>query len=571
MKKLFRYLKPYKFECVMGPLLKLLEASLELLVPYVIMNIIEYGIEAQNKDYIITRMLLLVGMGLLGLIFSVSAQFFSAKAAVGFSSKVREALFSHIMHLGYPEIDKTGKSTFITRLTSDINQVQSGVNLTLRLFLRSPFIVFGAMICAFTVDADAAMVFVVTIPILAIVVFSIMLATMPLYKIVQQKLDGILSETRENLSGVRMLRALCKEKDETEEFEAKNNELNASQKFVGRISALMNPLTYVIINAAIIVLIYVGAIKVEHGILSQAAVIVLYNYMSQILIELIKLANLIIMITKAVACGNRISAVFDTVPIMKTEVRTNDTENKNTVSFDNVSFRYHKGAENSLSSITFTADKGETIGIIGGTGSGKTTLVNLLCRFYDVTEGEVFICGKNVKQYENDDLKALIGIVPQGSSLFRGDIRSNVRFGKPDATDKEIWEALESAQAKDFVAEKKGQLDFSVEQGGKNLSGGQRQRLTIARALVRKPKILILDDSSSALDYATDLALRRAIKSLDYSPVIILVSQRAATLKNADKIIVLDEGAAVGIGTHDELYESCEIYREICLSQEKTR
>lgn len=570
MKKLLKYMKGYGRECFLGPLLKLLEAALGLLVPYVIFDIINTGIVNDDRGYIVGKMFILIGMGLAGLLFSVAAQYFSAKAAVGFSSKVREALFAHIMRLGYPEIDKTGKSTFITRLTSDINQVQTGINLTLRLFLRSPFIVFGAMICAFTIDKSSAMVFVGVIPVLALVVFAIMLSTIPLYRKVQQKLDVILSKTRENLSGVRMLRALCKEDEEISEFGEKNNELNHAQKFVGKISALMNPLTYVIINAAIVVLIYTGALRVNEGILTQAAIIALYNYMSQILVELIKLANLIITITKAVACGNRVAAVLETEPSMTVQPETFG-DDRHTVEFRDVSFRYSSGGENALSDIDFTADPGQTIGIIGGTGSGKTTLVNLICRFYDATGGEVLVDGKNVKSYDFPTLRNKVGIVPQGSSLFRGDVRSNIKFGNENAGDDEIWAALEAAQAKGFVSEKPGQLDFEIEQGGKNLSGGQRQRLTVARALVRRPEILILDDSSSALDYATDLALRHAIKNLDYKPVIFIVSQRVSTLRGSDKIIVLDEGKAVGMGTHDGLYDSCPVYREICDSQTKNR
>ncbi len=569
MKKLLIYMRGYKRECILGPLLKLMEASLELMVPYVILDIINTGIENGDKAYIMGKTFLLVGMGFAGLIFSVAAQYFSAKAAVGFSSRVRAVLFSHIMNLGYPEIDKTGKSTFITRLTSDINQVQSGVNLTLRLFLRSPFIVFGAMICAFTIDADAAFVFVVAIPILAAVIFAIMLVTIPLYKKVQQKLDVILSKTRENLSGVRMLRALCKEKEEISDFEVRNNELNRAQKFVGKISALMNPLTYVIINAAIVVLIYTGALKVQYGVLSQAAVIALYNYMSQILVELIKLANLIITITKAVACGNRVEAVLETTASIESIPENVKVRNEHTVEFRNVSFRYHEGGENSLSEISFWADSGQTVGIIGGTGSGKTTLINLICRFYDAAEGEIFGDGNTVKSYDLSELRKKIGIVPQGAALFRGTVRSNICFGKDEESDEEIWEALEAAQARNFVEQKPGGLDFQIEQGGKNLSGGQRQRLTVARALVRKPRILILDDSSSALDYATDLALRHAVKNLDYNPVIFIVSQRASALRGSDKIIVLDEGRAVGVGTHDQLYDTCSVYREICDSQSK--
>ncbi len=569
MIKLLRYMKGYGKECLLGPLLKLAEATLELLVPYVILAIINNGIAGNDKSYIVYATLILVGMGFLGLLFSVAAQFFSAKAAVGFSSRVREALFRHVQSLSYKEIDGLGRSTLITRLTSDMNQVQTGVNLALRLFLRSPFIVFGAMIMAFTIDKEAALTFVVVIPILAIVVFGIMLAGIPLYKKVQSRLDAILFKTRENLTGVRMLRALCKEDEETEDFGEKNDILNRSQKFVGRISAIMNPLTYVIINLAIAFLMYKGAVKVEHGVLTQGAVLALYNYMSQILVELIKLANLIITITKGVACANRVEAVLETQPSLETKPEVRSERDDLAVEFDGVSFRYGKGGENALTDISFTARHGQTVGIIGGTGSGKSTLVNLLCRFYEAGEGTVFVDGRNVDSYPAEELLAKIGIVPQKATLFRGTVRSNMAFGKDNVTDAEIWEALDAAQAKAFVEKKEGGLDAPVEQFGRNLSGGQRQRLTVARALVRKPSILILDDSSSALDYATDLALRRAIKALDYDPTVFIVSQRASTLRGADLIVVLDEGNAVGIGTHDELYETCDVYREICDSQTK--
>ncbi len=569
MIKLLRYMKGYGKECLLGPLLKLAEATLELLVPYVILAIINNGIAGNDKSYIVYATLILVGMGFLGLLFSVAAQFFSAKAAVGFFSRVREALFRHVQSLSYKEIDGLGRSTLITRLTSDMNQVQTGVNLALRLFLRSPFIVFGAMIMAFTIDKEAALTFVVVIPVLAIVVFGIMLAGIPLYKKVQSRLDTILFKTRENLTGVRMLRALCKEEEETADFDEKNDLLNRSQKFVGRISAIMNPLTYVIINLAIAFLMYEGAVKVEHGVLTQGAVLALYNYMSQILVELIKLANLIITITKGVACANRVEAVLETKPSLETKPEVRSERDDLAVEFRNVSFRYGKGGENALTDISFAARHGQTVGIIGGTGSGKSTLVNLLCRFYEAGEGTVFVDGRNVDSYPAGELLAKIGIVPQKATLFRGTVRSNMAFGKDNVTDAEIWEALDAAQAKEFVEKKEGGLDAPVEQFGRNLSGGQRQRLTVARALVRKPSILILDDSSSALDYATDLALRRAIKALDYDPTVFTVSQRASTLRGADLIVVLDEGNAVGIGTHDELYETCDVYREICDSQTK--
>ncbi|MBQ4064877.1 MAG: ABC transporter ATP-binding protein [Clostridia bacterium] len=569
MIKLLRYMKGYGKECILGPLLKLAEATLELLVPYVILAIINNGIAGKDKSYIVYATLILVGMGFLGLLFSVAAQFFSAKAAVGFSSRVREALFRHVQSLSYKEIDGLGRSTLITRLTSDMNQVQTGVNLALRLFLRSPFIVFGAMIMAFTIDKEAALTFVVVIPILAIVVFGIMLAGIPLYKKVQSRLDAILFKTRENLTGVRMLRALCKEEEEAEDFDEKNDLLCRSQKFVGRISSIMNPLTYVIINLAIAFLMYKGAVKVEYGVLTQGAVLALYNYMSQILVELIKLANLTITITKGVACANRVEAVLETKPSLEAKPEVRSERDDLAVEFDGVSFRYGKGGENALNDISFAVRHGQTVGIIGGTGSGKSTLVNLLCRFYEAGEGTVFVDGRNVDSYPTDELLAKIGIVPQKATLFRGTVRSNMAFGKDNVTDTEIWEALDDAQAKEFVEKKEGGLDAPVEQFGRNLSGGQRQRLTVARALVRKPSILILDDSSSALDYATDLALRRAIKALDYDPTVFIVSQRASTLRGADLIVVLDEGNAVGIGTHDELYETCDVYREICDSQTK--
>ena len=570
MKELLKYIKDYKKECVLGPLFKLLEACFDLTVPIVMAKIIDDGIAKSDSHFILVYGGVLILLAAVGLLSSITAQYFAAKAAVGFATNLRHGLFKHIESLSFTEMDTVGISTLITRMTSDINQMQSGINMALRLLLRSPFIIFGAAVMAFTVDVKAAIVFAVVIPLLAIVVLGIMAVSMPLYRKVQQKLDVILSKTRENLSGVRMLRALCKEDEEISEFGEKNNELNHAQKFVGKISALMNPLTYVIINAAIVVLIYTGALRVNEGILTQAAIIALYNYMSQILVELIKLANLIITITKAVACGNRVAAVLETEPSMTVQPETFG-DDRHTVEFRDVSFRYSSGAENALSDIVFTADPGQTIGIIGGTGSGKTTLVNLICRFYDATGGEVLVDGKNVRSYDFPTLRNKVGIVPQGSSLFRGDVRSNIKFGNENAGDDEIWAALEAAQAKGFVSEKPGQLDFEIEQGGKNLSGGQRQRLTVARALVRRPEILILDDSSSALDYATDLALRHAIKNLDYKPVIFIVSQRASTLRGSDKIIVLDEGKAVGMGTHDGLYDSCPVYREICDSQTKNR
>ncbi|MBE6621627.1 MAG: ABC transporter ATP-binding protein [Ruminococcaceae bacterium] len=569
MKSLLRYMKGYRKECLLGPLLKLAEATLELLVPYVILAMIRNGIEGENRRYVVLAMLILIGMGFVGLLFSVAAQYFSAKAAVGFTARVREALFAHIQSLTYREIDGLGRSTLMTRMTSDMNQVQTGVNLALRLLLRSPFIVFGAMIMAFTIDREAAMTFVVAIPVLSVVVFGILLAGIPLYKKVQVRLDGILSKTRENLTGVRMLRALCKEDSEVRDFDEKTEQLAGSQKLVGRISSLMNPLTYVLINLAIAFLMYRGAIKVQYGVLTQGAVLALYNYMSQILVELIKLANLIINITKSIACANRVEAVLETKPSLSVLPEKYSEKDGSVVEFDRVSFRYGNGGENAVNDISFQVRPGETVGIIGGTGSGKSTLIHLLCRFYEVVEGDIYVEGRSVTSYPQEELLSKFGIVPQKAILFRGDIRSNMQFGREDVTDVEIWEALSLAQAKEFVEKKEGGLSAPVEQFGRNLSGGQRQRLTIARALVRRPSILILDDSASALDYATDLALRRSIRSLDYRPTVFLVSQRASTLKGADRILVMDEGRLVGIGTHDELFDTCDVYREICLSQMK--
>ncbi len=570
MRKLLPYTKGYGKEFLLGPLLKLAEATLELLLPYVILAMVNVGIAGENRRYIVIATLILIGMGFFGLLFSVSAQFFCAKAAVGVCSRIREALFAHVQSLTYREIDRLGRSTLITRLTSDVNQLQTGINLTLRLFLRSPFIVFGAMIMAFTIDVEAALVFAVLIPVLALVVFGVLLASMPLYKAVQTRLDGIVAKLRENLTGVRMLRALCKEESETEAFNENNDRLRDAQNLVGRVTALMNPLTYVILNLAIAALMYSGALKVQYGALTQGAVLALYNYMSQILVELIKLANLIINMTKSLASAKRIEAVFVTVPSMTVNSDAPGYHDDTAIRFDHVTFRYGKGGEPALNDITFSAEKGETVGIIGGTGSGKTTLINLVCRFYDASDGNVYVDGRHVSSCRSEDLLKRIGIVPQRAELFRGTIRSNLTFGKEDATDNELWDALETAQSKDFVLAREGGLDAPVEQGGRNLSGGQKQRLTIARALVRRPSLLILDDSSSALDYATDLALRRGIAGLDYRPTVLIVSQRAAALSSADKILVLDEGILVGVGTHRSLYDTCDIYREICHSQHVT-
>ena len=574
MKKLLCYLKEYKKESVLGPLFKLLEATLELFVPLVVAAIIDTGIGNQDRGYVVKMCLVPVLLGLIGLAFSVTAQYFAAKAAVGFVTTIRHVLFGHIQKLSYAELDTQGTSTLITRMTSDMNQVQNGVNLTLRLLLRSPFVVIGAMVMAFTIDVKAALVFVVGIPALAVVVFGVMLACIPLYRKVQNRLDKVLGLTRENLTGVRVLRAFCKEEEQEAEFQKQNQTLTDTQKFVGRISALLNPLTYVIINVAIIALIWIGAIRVDMGIITQGAVVALYNYMSQILTELIKLANLIINITKSVACGNRIQSVLEVEPSVKdgaTTVSGDGEAGKSAYSvvFEHAGIRYPDAAQEAVSDITLNVRPGETIGIIGGTGSGKSSLVNLIPRFYDCSSGAVYVDGRNVCTYGLTELRDKIGVVPQKSVLFAGTIRSNMQWGKPDATDEEIFAALEIAQAKDVVLKKEKGLDTEVEQGGKNFSGGQRQRLTIARALVKQPEILILDDSSSALDFATDAALRMAIGSMKHKPTLFIVSQRTSAIQYADKIVVLDDGSVVGIGTHEELMNTCEVYREIYDSQYK--
>lgn len=574
MKKLLCYLKEYKKESVLGPLFKLLEATLELFVPLVVAAIIDTGIGNQDRGYVVKMCLVLVLLGLIGLAFSVTAQYFAAKAAVGFVTTIRHVLFGHIQKLSYAELDTQGTSTLITRMTSDMNQVQNGVNLTLRLLLRSPFVVIGAMVMAFTMDVKAALVFVVGIPALAVVVFGVMLACIPLYRKVQNRLDKVLGLTRENLTGVRVLRAFCKEEEQEAEFQKQNQTLTDTQKFVGRISALLNPLTYVIINVAIIALIWIGAIRVDMGIITQGAVVALYNYMSQILTELIKLANLIINITKSVACGNRIQSVLEVEPSVKDGAATVSGDGEAgksaySVVFEHAGIRYPDAAQEAVSDITLNVRPGETIGIIGGTGSGKSSLVNLIPRFYDCSSGAVYVDGRNVCTYGLTELRDKIGVVPQKSVLFAGTIRSNMQWGKPDATDEEIFAALEIAQAKDVVSKKEKGLDTEVEQGGKNFSGGQRQRLTIARALVKQPEILILDDSSSALDFATDAALRMAIGSMKHRPTLFIVSQRTSAIQYADKIVVLDDGSVVGIGTHEELMNTCEVYREIYDSQYK--
>lgn len=572
MKKLLVYLKTYKKETILAPLFKMLEASFELFVPLVIAAIIDTGIENKDVPYIVRMAIVLVALAIVGLTCSLTAQYFSAKAAVGFAAKLKSALFAHIESLSFKEIDTLGTSTLITRMTSDINQVQSGVNLVLRLFLRSPFIVFGAMIMAFTIDVKAALIFVVAIPLLAIVVFGIMLVSIPLFKKVQGALDSVLGITRQNLTGVRVIRAFNKEQSEIENFDEKNAVLTGLQKFVGKISALMNPVTFIIVNGAIAALIWVGALRVDAGILSQGQVVALVNYMSQILVELVKLANLIITVTKAVACGNRIQSVFEIKSSMEEGSRrySASSEDGYSVEFKNVNLCYNEGADSSLTGIDFSVRKGETVGIIGGTGSGKSSLVGLIPRFYDATQGQVLVDGVNVNEYSFDELREHVGIVMQKAVLFKGTIRENLKWGKNDATDEELWAAINAAQAREFVETKDGGLDFEITQGGKNLSGGQKQRLTIARALVRKPDILILDDSASALDYATDAKLRAAIAALPGNMTVFIVSQRTASIMHADKIIVLDDGKIVGMGTQEELLENCEVYKEIYNSQFKT-
>ncbi len=572
MKKLLVYLKAYKKETILAPLFKMLEASFELFVPLVIAAIIDTGIENKDVPYIVRMAVVLVVLAVVGLTCSLTAQYFSAKAAVGFAAKLKSALFAHIESLSFKEIDTLGTSTLITRMTSDINQVQSGVNLVLRLFLRSPFIVFGAMIMAFTIDVKAALIFVVAIPLLAVVVFGIMLISIPLFKKVQGALDMVLGITRQNLTGVRVIRAFNKEQSEIENFDEKNAVLTGLQKFVGKISALMNPVTFIIVNGAIAALIWTGAIRVDAGILTQGQVVALVNYMSQILVELVKLANLIITVTKAVACGNRIQSVFEIKPSMEEGSTKYSAQPKDgyAVEFKNVNLCYNDGADNSLTGIDFSVKKGETVGIIGGTGSGKSSLVGLIPRFYAATQGEVLVDGINVNEYSFDELRAHVGIVMQKAVLFKGTIRENLKWGKNDATDEELWEAIDAAQAREFVETKEGGLDFEIAQGGKNLSGGQKQRLTIARALVRKPDILILDDSASALDYATDAKLRAAIAALPGNMTVFIVSQRTASIMHADKIIVLDDGQMAGMGTQKELLENCEVYKEIYNSQFKT-
>ena len=573
MKRLMMYLKDYKKESILAPLFKLLEAFFELLVPLVMANIIDYGISNRNMGYIGKMGLLLLLLGVVGLASSITAQFFAAKAAVGFSTQLRQALFDHIEDLSFTDIDKAGTSTMITRMTSDVNQVQSGINMTLRLFLRSPIIVFGAMIMAFTIDVKCALIFVVAIPLLSVVVFGIILSTIPMYKKVQAKLDQVLGITRENLTGVRVIRAFHQEAKEADRFRENNEALSAMQIFVGKISACMNPVTYIIVNGAIIALIYTGAVQVNIGNLSQGEVVAIINYMNQILVELVKLANLIVTMTKALACAERVASVFDigadAAYVGAQDQKLADKVDKSApfLDFKHVSLTYQGAGAPTLQDMNFTVNRGDTVGIIGGTGSGKTSLVNLIPGFYPATEGEILLEGRDIRTMSDEELRGRIGVVPQKAVLFKGTIRSNLQWGKPDATEEEMWKALELAQASEVVDGKPGKLDATVAQNGKNFSGGQRQRLTIARALVREPEILILDDSASALDYATDAKLRAALRTLENKTTTFIVSQRASTIRHADKIIVLDDGEIAGMGTHDELLKDCTVYQEIYYSQ----
>ena len=578
MRKLLIYIRDYKLESILGPLFKLLEASLDLIVPLVMAYIIDKGIGSGDKGLIVKLCLLLVGLGLVGLTFSITAQFFAAKASVGFIKQVKHAVFAHIQKFSFSDIDRVGTNTLITRLTSDMNQIQTGVNLTLRLFLRSPFIVVGAMIMAFMIDVEIGFIFVITILVLSLVVFGVMYWCIPKYKEVQMALDKVLGKTRENLTGVRVIRAFCKEDEEIREFENSNKFLTDLSKKVGAVSSLMNPLTYVIINIGIAFLIYKGAIRVEAGALTKGQIVALYNYMSQILVELVKFANMFLNITRSIACGNRVYSILEIEPGMKEghamALKATDENGDIIVDFDNVSLNYNgrissDREENALNNINFTVKKGETIGIIGGTGSGKTSLISLIPRFYDVSEGEVRVKGRNVEDYSFKELRKTVAVVLQKASLFKGSIRDNIKWGNENATDEEIMEAVRIACAEDVVNSKEGRLDFVIEQEGRNLSGGQKQRLSIARALVGKPEILILDDSSSALDYATDLALRKGINALSYKPTVFIVSQRTSSIMQADKIVVLDDGEMVGLGKHKELLDSCEVYREIYNSQYK--
>ena len=571
MGKLLRFLKGYEKESVFGPLFKLLEATLELFVPLIVASLIDVGIANRDLGYITKMFILLIVLGIVGLAFSLTAQFFAAKAAVGFVKKIKHALFKHMEELSYAEIDQLGTSAMVNRMTSDMNQVQSGMNMSLRLLLRSPFVVMGAFIMAWTIDGQAAKVFGLTILGLTVIVYGIMLVTIPLYRKVQQKLDGVLAATRENLVGVRVIRAFGLEQAEKEEFSDKHGELTGSQKFVGSISALMNPLTYIVINLGVAVLIWQGAIRVEYGILTQGAVVALYNYMAQILEELIKLANMVVLLTKMVASGNRIQNVLEmeSSQTFPEETDTKGCKDMPHIVFENVSLKYGGAGEESLSNLNFGIRKGQVVGVIGGTGSGKTSLINMIPRFYDATYGKVYVDGIDVKKYKKEDIRGKVGIVPQKAVLFKGTIRDNICWGNPEACEEDIWKALRIAQAEEVVQSKEGKLDFMIAQNGRNLSGGQRQRLTIARALVRKTEILILDDSSSALDYATDANLRKALQEMEETPTIFIVSQRTVSIQHADIILVLDDGEIVGMGTHEELLKFCEIYQEIYASQFK--
>lgn len=571
MGKLLHFLKGYEKESILGPLFKLLEATLELFVPLIVASLIDVGIANRDLNYVIKMFVFLVVLGIVGLSFSLTAQFFAAKAAVGFVKKIKHALFNHMEELSYTEIDRLGTSAMVNRMTSDMNQVQSGMNMSLRLLLRSPFVVAGAFIMAWVIDGQAAKIFGITILALTVIVYGIMLITIPLYRKVQQKLDGVLAATRENLVGVRVIRAFGLEEEEKKDFADKHGELTAGQKFVGSISALTNPLTYVVVNIGIAVLIWQGAIQVEHGILTQGAVVALYNYMTQILEELVKLANMIVLLTKMVASGNRIQNVLDMESSQEFPEETLTASRKEMphVVFENVGLRYAGAAEDSLSDLSFEVEKGQVVGIIGGTGSGKTSLVNMIPRFYDAAYGAVYVDGINVKDYRKEEIRKKVGMVPQKAVLFKGTIKENIRWGNPDATEEEIWQALRIAQAEEIVLGKENKLDFVIAQNGRNLSGGQRQRLTIARALVRKPEILILDDSASALDYATDAKLRKALQEMEDKPTVFIVSQRTVSIQHADRILVLDDGRPVGMGTHEELLKTCEIYQEIYASQFK--
>lgn len=569
MRSLAVYLKNYKKESILAPFFKFLEVVFDLIVPIIIAQIIDVGIAHHDNGYIVQRFFILILMAAFGLTCSITAQFFAAKASVGFATKLRQAVYDHVQHLSFTELDTLGTDTLITRLTDDINQVQNGLNMGLRLLLRSPFIVLGSMVMAFTIDFKCALVFAVAIPFLFLVVFVIMFLSIPLFKKVQGKLDTVTGLTRQNLTGVRVIRAFCREKEAVQEFDTRNDELTKLNLFVGRLSALLNPITYVLINIATVILIQKAGIEVNLGGMQQGQVVALYNYMAQMIVELIKLASLIITLNKSAACAGRVADILKVKSTMDypTATAASTVSSDDAVVFDDVTFEYSGAGASSLSHISFSVKKGQTVGIIGGTGSGKTTLVNLISRFYDATKGTVLLDGQNIENYERNDLRSKIGVVPQKAALFKGSIRDNMKWGREDATDEDLWQALTTAQGKDVVEGKPGQLDFELEQNGKNLSGGQKQRLTIARALVKKPEILILDDSASALDFATDAALRKSLNKLDWNVTTFLVSQRSSSIRQADLILVLDNGNLAGKGTHAELLQTCEIYREIYFSQ----